>query len=334
VSRCIVGDLTDRINSAELREELSGLQPIEDTPSERFSQLRRLADLRYSQAIFGVSSVDWIGNPVTRLTRPVDPVRDAIPGRHNPTESGGWATPVVDAFAAGGHAESPLNSLILDLPDGDALREAVTDFDWAIDSAFIAATTQAMLDDRDREKMTAWYGGYLLRLYAVSNGIPAFYREVYQWTQAWGLAPDLPNELRSQLFTLLLPRRNPDDPTSSFLLPIYDSHTVPILGSPTEPRLAIKGGHPELSTEKNGDSFVLLLRDAGFVVARIECDFAMIREALSCAKGHVGITEYADSATPRLERVRAARLAPARLAAAQFCLVVGDNERVVTVEEQ
>lgn len=331
-SRCIVGNLTDRINAADLRAELWALQPGDVEPIERFSRLSRLADLRYSQAIFGVTSEGWMGNPVTRLTRHVDPARDAIPGRHDPSDPGGWATPVVDAFAAGGHAESPLESLLRDLPPDDGLHDTVTDFDRAVDLAFAAATTQARPKDRVREAMTAWYGSYLLRLYAVSNGIPAFCREVHQWTLAWSTSPSLPDRLKSQLSTLLLPRRNPDSPTASFLLPVYDSRTAPILGAPAEPRLAIRGKSVDLSTETDGDSLVLVLRDAGHDVARIECDFAMMREALSCAEGHVGTTEYTDSATPRLERVRAARLAPARLADAQYCLVVGDTEEAVTVE--
>jgi hypothetical protein len=45
-------------------------------------------------------------------------------------------------------------------------------------------------------------------------------------------------------------------------------------------------------------------------VVELELDFAMMREALACSEGQVGITEFTHAASPRLERFRAALLIP------------------------
>ena len=131
--------------------------------------------------------------------------------------------------------------------------------------------------------------------------------------------------------TLLLPRRNPDENQSSYLLPLFDSRTVPIQGSVPEPRLAIRGDSVEVSAETMGDAVQVVLKKDGSEAARIECDFPLVREALSCSEGHLGITEFTHSASPRLERLRASQLVPRMLEKAELCVVHGDSETVVKV---
>jgi hypothetical protein len=262
----------------------------------------------------------------------MDPVRDARPGRHKPrTWDSGWATPIVDAFSGQVVAGSPLEALIEDLDEADALHRAVRDFDWALDRAFVrtsrAVTTGA------RQEMIAWYGAYLMRLYAIANGISAFRPEVALWTRAWRDAPNLSDALDTALTTLLRPKRDPADPASSVLVPLFDSRTTPIVGFQAEPRLALKTDGVELTTIRDGETLFLQLTEKSKPVGKIELDFPLIRESLACSMEHVGVTEQTSVASPRLERFRAARLAPNLLHGAKYRIVAGSNEHTFTVED-
>jgi hypothetical protein len=337
ISRTIVGDLTDRIQREHLQDWLAANQPTAADAQERFVQLQRLGGLRFSQAIYGLASdADALvtsRNPVTLLTSAVDPNRDAVPGKNNSAWDAGWATPVVDAFAAPSRTGSPLENL-LDVVDGDdVLHLAVTPFDHEIDMAFVAATSVGGLPDSRRHDLIAWYGSYLSRLYATANGIPAFRSEVTLWTLAWDTAPATPDALRTRLMTLLAPRRNPDLPGASFLLPVFDARATPVVGSLPEPKLALRVSQTEVVTERDLESLFVTLKQDGSSVATIELDFPLLREALSCAEGRLGITEYSHRASPRLERVRASSLVPHKLAGASLCVVVGDVEEAVAVQK-
>jgi hypothetical protein len=337
ISRSVVGDLTDRISREHLRKWLTENQPTAAGAQERFAQLQVLGGLRFSQAIYGLASdADALAtsrNPVTLLTSAVDPNRDAVPGKNGPAWDAGWATPVVDAFAAPARTGSPLENLLEVVDGDDVLHLAVTPFDHEMDMAFVAATTVGGLPDSRRQDLIAWYGSYLSRLYATANGIPAFRSEVTLWTLAWDTAPATPDALRTRLMTLLAPRRNPDLPGASFLLPVFDARATPVVGALAEPKLALRVSQTEVVTERDLESLFVTLKQDGNSVATIELDFPLLREALSCAEGRLGITEYSHRASPRLERVRASSLIPAKLAGASLCVVVGDVEEAVAVQK-
>jgi hypothetical protein len=209
----------------------------------------------------------------------------------------------------------------------------VSEFDRNIDSIYMRLRQGEGVKEPDLNLATNWYGTYLLRLYAVSNGIPAFHREVSEWTKIWFSKPALPTSLEGPLATLLLPRRDPNSPRANYLLPLLDSRTVPIQNEEAEARLAIRGESAEVSVETIGDTAAALLTKNGREVGKIECDFPLIREALSCANGHLGITEFTHSVSPRLERFRASQLLADSVSNAQLCVVTRRGEDTVKVRK-
>lgn len=333
-ARAIVGDLTREVRAEDAQKTLAEMADAADAPIDRWRSMRNLAGLRVSQAIYGCGgAASGVLDPVTFFTSSVDPVLDARPGEFQEAQlESGWATPVLDAFSGLVTAASPLDTLLKGLPENDPMRLFVTDFDWELDGAFTQVTSDNGLSDRPRAEAIGWYGDYLTRMYALANGIPAFRQEVAVWTLAWALAPSVPGVLEDDLRTLLRPRRIPGDPSSSVLLPLFASRTTPIVGSARSPRLALKGADVELDTVRRGDRLTLRMHEQAALVGSIELDFAIVREAMSCSHGHVGITNLTNVAGPRLERFRAARLVPSRVKKSQLRLVQGDREEVVSLE--
>ncbi|TQJ50191.1 hypothetical protein [Phycicoccus sp. SLBN-51] len=335
--RSLIGWAPETVAPNGLRDLLLRLQPDPNaTGTSQWEALQRLASLRFSEALVGVGqfdgSVDLTVNPVTRVLWPMDPVRDARPGSYKArTWSSGWATPVVDAFSGQVVASSPLETLLEGIDPGDAMRRAAKDFDWALDKAFVE--TSRAVPTAARQEMISWYGAYLMRLYALANGISAFRPEVALWTQAWRDAPNLPDALDATLTTLVRPKREPADPASSVLVPLFDSRTTPIVGFQAEPRVALKTEGVELTTIRDGETLFLQLTEKSRSVGQIELDFPLIRESLACTVEHVGVTEQTSVASPRLERFRAARLAPKLLRGAKYRIVAGSSEYTFTVED-
>ena len=336
VTRCVLGDAPDRVGRHELRTLIARLQPRTSDPVLRFRDLQLLAGLRFSQAIFGgrspgSASFDPLSNPITKMTHFVDPMRDAIPGRFDKSWNSGWATPLADAFAGPVTNGSPLEALKEDLDPQDAFSEVLTEFDKTVDSAFVAAMRSPKIRDQDRYAFISWYGGYLGRLYALANGIPAFRPQIAAWTQAWYLSPNLPDELNFGLRTLLRPKRRPGDIESASLIPILASRTDPVVGVQAEPKLALKTGDVEMKTFSNSEALFLILSEQGKEISRMPLDFPLVREALACGHEHAGVTEMTDVTSPRLERFRAARLIPAQLNHANYRVVVGNSDFSMTV---
>jgi hypothetical protein len=328
IARVVVGQAPERFSQTDLQSELVKLQPKSHDPVKRFAEIKELADFRFSQSLFGISGeasaseLSFLRNPLTRLTYQVDPARDAVPGKYDSSWGSGWATPVEDAFAGPVDSGSPLESLISSVQLDDPLLATVTPFDYVVDRAFVAATQSSGLKDKERYALIAWYGGYLMRLFAVANGIPAFRKEITAWTRAWRMVPNLPEELEQQLHTLLRPVRYPGQANSSSLMPLYESRTNPVVGHVLQPKLALRAGHVEIITVREAESLFLELFEKNKTVARIVLDFALIREAMASASGHAGITELSDATSPRLERFRAARLVPRQLVGQQAYRVV------------
>jgi hypothetical protein len=335
--RSVVGDLPSRVPASDVQAEVLRRQPQSNEPISRFAEFKELAALRYSQAVYGAgSSVDLsdsaLRDPVTRFTHPVDPVRDAIPGK-NGDSNRGWSTPISDAFAGQVAEGTPLDGLLGNIDVADPFRDAVTDFDRALDQAFAAATASSSMTPNGRYSAIVWYGGYLMRLYATANGIPAFRAEVEIWTGAWALSPKIPDLLEKQLLTLLKPARVEGASDGASLIPLFASRTNPITGD-SSPQLALRTATIEISTERESDSLLLRLTEGNKKIRAILFDFPLVREAMACGEGRSGVTELSDATAPRLERFRAARLVPGkRMDTQRYRMVRGLGDEVLSVGE-
>lgn len=334
--RALVGALPELVERSSVQAASTPLLSPEDDQLAYFRELQELANLRFSQAIFGIeysggTLPDPRRNPVTRLTSIVDPMRDAVPGRLTSDAKSGWATSVTDAFTGPAVAGSPLGNLLERIAEDDAFRQVVTSFDEAVDAAFSAAMNYKGLKDADRYSFIHWYGAYLGRLYAVANGVMAFRRDVGLWAETWYSSPTLPDDVRDGLRTLLRPKRRPQDNDSASLIPILDSRTDPVVGIQPEAKLALLTGDVDMKSSTTGEEIFLILSEHGREIARMPLDFQLVREATACGSDRPGMTELTESTSPRLERFRAARLVPSQLHNANYRLVYGDRDSVVNV---
>lgn len=335
--RGLVGALPEAVERGSVKFASDATLTSNADPVAYFLQLQRLANHRFSQAIFGVEfstngiSSDPRRNPVTRLTSVVDPMRDAVPGKLSPDTKSGWATPVTDSFTGPAVAGSPLNNLLERLPEDDSFRQVITSFDEGVDAAFSAAMNTKGLKDGDRYSFIHWYGAYLGRLYAVANGVVAFRRDVSLWAETWYSSPALPDDLRDGMRTLLRPKRRPQDNDSASLIPILDSRTDPIVGIQPEAKLALLTGDVDMKSVTEGEEIFLILSEHGREISRMPLDFQLVREATACGSDRPGMTELTETTSPRLERFRAARLVPAQLQNANYRLVYGDRDAVINI---
>jgi len=325
VVRCIVADRPGQLSRGKVREWLERNRPTQSQTVERqFISWRTLADQRFAQTIFGVNS-DPRSNAVTRVLTTVDPMMDALLGTASSAIRSGWFTPLANAFSGPITEESPLSSLARELDGDDVFWSAVTDFDRDLDIAFVRVMRQS-LTDAVRYETISWYGRYLGRLYAVSNGIPAFQDEINLWTVSWSLSPTIPKDLTSGLRTLLRPKRRPSDTDATSLIPVFDSRTDPIVGEDQPPKVALATGDVEMKTSTDGESLFLKLFQDSKELALMPFDFALVRESLACSSERPGVTELTGAISPRLERFRAARLAPVQLRNADYRIVSGAEE--------
>jgi hypothetical protein len=272
---------------------------------------------------------------VTRLTQLVDPVIDARPGKRL-SSGAGWADPVLDAFAAQSLGESPLEGLRRSVDADDAVLDAITDIETSLDAAVMEALASGELADSQRRGLLSWYGEYLLRLYATANGLPAFSEELNVWTRLWQAAhrgDPIPEVADRALHTLLLPAHDPHGPARALVLPAFDARTVPVSESVDEPKLVLSLS-PDwwaLSCREDGDQLFVQLREMAEPVVELELDFPVLREAMACQAGYVGITEYANVASPRLERFRATLLNPLKTRHARVGIVAGSSVSSVEI---
>lgn len=336
LTRALVGDAPSRMPREELSEYILAHQPRGLSSYDDFERLRALSALRMNQSIFGagIKSAAPDGamrDPVLKLLIPVDPVSDAVPGSNPDMPSEGWATPISDAFSVHASDGTPLQCLLGPAQNDTALHDVVTSFDRRLDEAFGDLLRSPQLKDDKRLEAIGWYGAYITRLYALAHGIGAFRREVDILIRTWTQSPHLPDELKSPLRTLIRPKRNPSESSSS-ILPLFDSRTEPITGRTATPKLAVRVKEPELSTDRKGqgEQVLLVIATDGTPISKVSLDFPMIREALACVDDHIGVTDLIDVTAPRLERVRASRLLASHLIGAEFCLAEGDEEVQVT----
>lgn len=330
ILRATAGNLPQLGDPVALAKMFPPLAPQLDAFGH-FREMRRRARHRMSESIFGVDlSIDSRAiDPVLRITAPVDPVLDAVPGRLG-DDPFGWASPVLDAFSGLVTAVSPLQTVLESIEDDDAFHDIVTDFDWAVDSAFVAVTQPEGIDEQARRDIVGWYGDYLSRLYALSNGVSAYREEVSAWLDT---RTSLPSAIERALKTLLRPSRDPNDPQSGYVIPLFSSRTVPITGAALEPQLVLQGEDAvHLKLRQRGDAVSVEMSELGTPVGEIALDFALIRSALACASQRLGVTEQAARVSPRVERFRAKRLVPARIVESEFRLVIGRDLTDVYLE--
>ena len=334
VSKVILGPATDSTSKQELISKIQKLS----FEGASFVQLCNVASSRFSQALFASAfetrvDVDstYSGDPVASFMQLVDPFRDMAPGTFRPNEGKfGWSTPISEAFSGSADDFSPLKELLLlDELNNGVMKNVVHEFDWALDKAFSEAVSDSKIESKTRILFISWYSGYLARLYAVSNGIPAFLSVIDAWTDLWNKAPLIPEELKTKLLTLAKPSRNPENKNSSSLIPLFDSRTVPVTSENSEPKLALKVDDVSIKTSKQANNLFLELwtgnKSAGLIL-----DFSLLREAMASAAGYSGVTESSNLAAPRLERFRASSLVSK--SAKAFVVMFRDKEVEFQVE--
>ena len=333
ICRSIVGDLPSIVSGEQIQEFLAARQPNPAMDAKDiFHTIKDLAEYRYSQSLFGCTpGFDPVSNPVTRVMHVVDPTKDAKPGHMSGHWDSGWAAPISEAFTGYTPEVSPLSVLIERSADDDVFRSVVTPFDQKLDFAFATYMKLDRITDKDRQQAISWYGSYLTRLYAVAKGIPAFRSEIVTWTQAWTMAPVVPDQLQHRLTTLLRPARSPDGLAQSSLIPVFDSRTEPIRGHQYNKKLAVRLDAVEIKLHRESDMIMLDLFEHAQKVSSISLDFALIREALACNDGHPGVTELSETTSPRLERFRSARLVPRQLIRSDYRLVLGADDRAISL---
>lgn len=325
ISLALIGDLPERGQPVSAEWLRSVLEKFEyDSGGKKQLELKlisfgKLAALRLHQTLFRARPLKTgfeLGSPsmspVVQMTKIVDPIRDSRPGRRDGKDDG-WASPVLEAFESLSLGEPPLKSLLKDADANDPISHYVTGFDLRLDELFMEAQHSSDLKDNRKREITSWYGDYMLRMYAVANGIPAFSTELEVWTRIWASSSsgkDVLQEYQKPFKALLLPETNHDKVSSNLILPIYDSRTIPIGEGTDEPKLvvgiSISDWH--IDFECNGDQVFLKLKGEGEKSLKIDLDFPMLREGMACSNGFPGLTELNHIAAPRLERFRSAIL--------------------------
>jgi hypothetical protein len=181
------------------------------------------------------------------------------------------------------------------------------------------------LSASERNKCLRWYAQYLLRLYAVANGIPAFDEEIREWIGSWNLARignTLGDQLRDGLYSLVLPALTNQDGKRHRLLPLFDSRVGVITDLNSDARIAIEiPDDIALVAEVDNDRLFVRFSMSGTtrlnefqpseIPVRLEVDYSLLREALACSAGRIGHTELASVAVPRIERFRSSLIASA-----------------------
>lgn len=338
IARSIIGDLSGSTNSFDLETVLVQMQPKAETPREHFRAMQRLADLRYHQALFGLHdgltvANQHLTNPVTKLMAAVDPIRDSQPGYFDHgDDTSGWVTPLLDAFASSFAAGSPLEAVIKQVEnrENDLFTKCITEFDRQLDESFTKLIGDQSLKDAERGAIVRWYSTYLSRLYAISNGISAFREQISTWIQIWTTEPKLPIDIEKKFLSMLRPRRSGSEDESSYI-PLFDSRTVSITSRLTNPKLAVRLSDLKTVTRREGDSIILILLEQGQEVAEILLDFSLLRDALVCTADDVGVSDVSNVNAPRLERLRASRLAPSMLSKNPALSVLRGNSSVQIV---
>lgn len=289
---------------------------------ERVRGLLRLASVRFHQSIFGAlqSPIDAVVerglSPLLKITRMADPTIDARPNSIDHTRLRGWASPVTDA-CRGQIGDASIVEALKEYAAERGIAFGYTSFDEEIDSmvrALIYADyNESPIIGRDLlEHVLAWYGEYLMRLYALSIGQTAFEDELDAWVSAWTTAltnNSLQQSARKAILGLLLPtfRSTNFNENPHRLVSYLSARTEAITESTYRPQLAIEiTDTPYTRARVNGDELVVDIRnEQGDKLLEFALDFVLMREATSVIDWPQSVTEFSSALTPRIERLRA-----------------------------
>ncbi len=339
ISLLILGPSTP--DDADLARYLSACQSaleavqIEDSsPKNRLAALLPLARYRFTQALFSELPLDLFGSgwtlsrmtPVTNRLSSVDPAIDAIPGRGVDLQSG-WASPVLDALDEAQFGGSPIDRISA---NDEKFRAAITPFDLNLEKELLAYCLDPETRDSHQDAAMSWFGRYLLRIYGVVHGIPAFAEPLLWWTRGWNhaqMSGNLGNELGSRVKMLLVPPFAAQHGGGDVLvLPVFAPQTVPLIDGTDAPVAVARFQSNLLSTAASvfGDRLKVGLMFENENILTIDFDFPLLREAMTSEGRYSGATELGARSTPRLERARASLLT-SRVLASSWGAANGDS---------
>lgn len=342
ISTAMIGSNSELMNHG-IRNWLVDNQPPEEAGRERLNALMVLANFRTHQTIFGAAHVSLRGEvvqtrtPVTILTAAVDPARDAKPGWG---KTAGWASYVLEAFRGQAEGESILTAMKeLMQRDNDVAMESITFFDEQLDESITRSLdgTSKWLSDSEKQFVISWYGEYLVRMYALARGIPAFATELEVFTDTWNdakrVVPKL-SQTKAALRTLLLPYYFEDPSSRPVFLPLFNGRTEPIVDRTESPKLVVRvDSMIKIEIRTQGDAMTLELHAQDLLLSRMPLDFSLMREALACVQNYAGYTEKALSLTPRIERFRSSLLLNNKPKEGYFALAGSQMSEISTTED-
>lgn len=306
----------DRLGLEHVGEHLRGYERVSaptSAPRDRLVHLLALSRFRFSQALFAEPAVEFtehrqpttLATPVTDRLRRADPVLDAAAGSSTDLTDG-WATPVLDALEAArfnGHVLARLEA------DSTAFSAMVTPFDRLLESTLLEWCNSG---DREVDATMAWFGRYVLRLYALAEGFPAFGAEVLAWTKFWDKASQglVDGTMTQRLRRLIAPPLAAGGGAPEWVvLPVFGSRVEPLRAFADDPRIVARFSPAELEIEPSthAERIILKVLSSGEDVS-IDFDYPLLREAMVNSATEAGATELGAQCTPRLERARASLL--------------------------
>ena len=317
-------------------------QPIleSDPISEQIETIKTNASMRFHQALVGSMSKNKRENSTRQITnshaveavRKVDPAIDArvggiyAMGEQSRSNETSWADQIMDALSATPENSSYVGSILSVLPAGHTFRDSITPFELMIDGHICRImNSKSLARDNERRGLLAWYGEYLIRLFAFSQGFPAFYEEITEWILGWRTAVAngrLTNSIESGLKALLLPEYRGLRGRKEVLLPIFASKTEPLIERTVEKVVAMEfSGTPVFDASVAADGLLVELKVDRESVVTLNVDFSLVREILNCTSESPGASEESVISVPRIERIRSAMLVSGR-----------ENARIYVVE--
>lgn len=311
IARAVAGRLPARIGAPDVDNWAGNRLRVAASPGskigDRWTAAKELAETRFFMSLFAGGADDargLVADPLDDQLAAADPASDAAPGWLG--KGAGWSTPVIDAFSVVGTETSPLTWL--KGQHNATLAQIVGPVEDLVDRVFVAVCQEQ--DDRTRREATAWYGRYLLRMYAVANGVSALSSEVQWWVEAWTAASEggrLTRILENGLQTLLNPSSEKDSTPSTYVR-TFASRAEPVLGRVETPTLATRLTRVGFGARVDGERIWVSVEDRNMPVGELQLDIGLIRQISTVAGEHFGLTELTPSIEPRLERTRSARL--------------------------
>ena len=316
----------------------SPLVVIESDPiSAQIEAIQSNAAMRFHQALVGATPKSTRQASVRQITsshaveaiRKVDPAIDARVGgvtslrERLDAEEASWAKVFLDALSATLEDESFLNSILMALPADHSFRNTLTEFERDMDQhirRIMSPTSGAK--DNERRQLLAWYGEYLTRLFAFSQGYPAFYEEITEWILDWrssAATGQLTREISQGLKSLLLPSYQGHSGGSEVLLPVFSSKTEPMIERTVNKIVAIEvSGAAKFSSTVEADEMFATLQVDGHDVVKLSVDFSLMREILNCTAVSSGASEESITSVPRIERIRSSMLVSGKTSARAY----------------